>query len=396
MPSAPASPSRTPEHEVIIVGAGPGGAAAALALAQRGITDVALLDRDPFPRDKTCGSGLSPNALSVLDQLGLGQEVRAQAYPVNTVRLVTPGRREMVLASNAAAVVLLRRVFDNLVVQRAVAMGVTLVAPFRAVSLLEEHGRVVGVRAFDGRELRGRYVLCADGANSIFSRDPRPKRNLATLMGWWEDFDCVPNRLDMIFDRHLAPLYGWMFPEGERRVNIGICVDGQQADGAKSTRNLRATFQRFLDDHYAAPLARARQVGPWKGHPIVHTTRVGHLTGPGQLFLGEAARLTHHVTGEGISQAMQSGIYAAQAVARVLKQGETEERAWRWYTQAHQRRFTPGFVAGHALRALVKTPALEAMAAAYNNPLVRRTVVRLLGSALAGSSVAEARETRPV
>ena len=64
-------------HRVVIVGAGPGGAAAALALAQRGLKDVLLLGRDPFPRDKTCGSGLSPKALKVLDGLGLGEEVRA-------------------------------------------------------------------------------------------------------------------------------------------------------------------------------------------------------------------------------------------------------------------------------------------------------------------------------
>ena len=100
-------------HEVVIVGAGPGGSAAALALAQRGVKDVLLLDRDPFPRDKTCGSGLSPNALKVLDQLGLGDAVRAQAYPIMSVRIGTPGGKEMILASNAAAVVLLRRVFDN-------------------------------------------------------------------------------------------------------------------------------------------------------------------------------------------------------------------------------------------------------------------------------------------
>ena len=71
-------------HQVVIVGAGPGGAAAALALAQRGLKDVLLLDRDPFPRDKTCGSGLSPNALKVLDGLGPGEEVRATPSSTRT------------------------------------------------------------------------------------------------------------------------------------------------------------------------------------------------------------------------------------------------------------------------------------------------------------------------
>ncbi len=62
---------------VLIIGAGPGGAAAALSLAKRGVRDVMLLDKDDFPRDKTCGSGLSPNALSTLDELGVGAEVRS-------------------------------------------------------------------------------------------------------------------------------------------------------------------------------------------------------------------------------------------------------------------------------------------------------------------------------
>ncbi|MBS1151924.1 MAG: putative electron transfer oxidoreductase [Myxococcaceae bacterium] len=377
-------------HDVVIVGAGPGGSAAALALAQRGVKDVLLLDRDPFPRDKTCGSGLSPNALKVLDGLGLGEEVRKLAYPIMSVRIVTPGGKQMVLASNAAAVVLLRRVFDNLLVEKAQSLGVKLTTGFRADRLIkDDSGRVTGVRSLDGVEHHGRFVLCADGAHSIFSTDPRPKRSISTLMGWWEDFAYAPGQLDMIFDKNVSPLYGWMFPEGPNRVNIGICVDGQDEEGQKSTRNLRQVFQRFLDDHYGPQLKQARPIGKWKGHPIVYTNWVGHCTAPGALFLGEAARITHNATGEGIYQAMQSGVFAADSVAQVLKGEKSEAKAWNGYVWEHRKRFTAGFLGGLALRAVVASPILDNVAGAYNHPTVRKAVVKLLGSALAGSSISE-------
>jgi flavin-dependent dehydrogenase len=232
-------------------------------------------------------------------------------------------------------------------------------------------------------------VLCADGANSIFSIDPRPKKSIATLMGWWENFEVEPHQLDMIFDTSVSPLYGWMFPEGHGRVNIGICIDGQDAAGQKTQRDLRATFEKFLADHYGQALAKATQVGRWKGHPIVHTTWLQHMSSPGALLLGEAARVTHNATGEGISQAMESGTFAAEAVARVLKQGHAEHEAWAWYVREHRKRFTGAFLAGHALRAVVASPILDAVAEAYNHPLVRRAVVKLLGSALAGTNVSE-------
>jgi menaquinone-9 beta-reductase len=376
-------------YDVAIIGAGPGGAAAAVALGQLGITNVILLDREGFPRDKTCGSGLSPTALKVIERLGIAPQVKELGFPIDSVRIVTPGNKEMIIRSDAAAIVLLRRRFDHLLVQRAQALGITLKTPFRATELLKDGERVVGVKGFDGQELRAKLVLCADGANSIFSTDPRPKRSISTLMGWWDQVDVEPGRLDMIFSRHVSPLYGWLFPEGHGRVNIGICIDGQDASGAKTSTDLRATFRRFLDEHYAGALAKATQVGGWKGHPIVYTTWIAHLTSPGALRLGEAARLTHNATGEGISQAMESGMFAAEAAARVLRGSQTEAQAWAWYLGQHRRRFTPGFLAGHALRAVVASPILDGVADAYNNPLVRKAVVKFLGSALAGTSVSE-------
>jgi len=378
------------DAEVLIVGAGPAGASAAVALAQRGVRDILLVDRDRFPRDKTCGSGLSPAALHLAEELGIGPELRARANPVLTVRFVTPGGEELRVPAGGAAVILLRRDFDNLLVERARSLGVHLREGFRVIESIEDGGRVRGVRGADGREIRARLTLFADGAHTHFSVDRRERRHIDALMGWWEGPEFEPGRLDMVFDRALTPLYGWLFPETSTRVNIGICIDAQDEYGRKVPRDLRATFRAFLDRQYGELLSRARQVGRWKGHPIVHTTWIDRVARPGALLVGESARLTHHATGEGISQAMQSGVFAAEAIARLMRGEVTEREAWRGYLWALRRRFTAGFAAGHLLRSVVDSAMLDGVARLYNDDAFRSAIHRLLGAALTGTARQEA------
>ena len=381
-------------HTAVIIGAGPGGGAAAVRLLQRGVRDVVLVDKDRFPREKTCGSALSPNGLKLTDELGVGDEVRRLGYVINSLRIKTPGNREMQLSTEQAAIVLLRKHFDNLLVAEAQRLGADFRPAWKASELIHEGGRVVGVRSRD-EELRADYVLCADGAHSIFSWDERPKRTISTLMGWWEDLAFQPGTMEMIFDKHLSPLYGWMFPESENRVNIGICMDGEEDsalarehDGRKkTTRNVREVFDRFLDDHFRDRLAGARQIGKLKGHPISYTTWIKDCAGEGVLYLGEGARITHNATGEGIYQAMQSGVYAADAIADVVAGSASEKQAWSRYLWKNRQRFTFGFVMGHVLRGALKTPLFDAIAVGYNTPLVRKLATWAVGSALAGSHV---------
>jgi menaquinone-9 beta-reductase len=375
-------------NSAVIIGAGPGGAAAAVRLAQRGVRNVVLVDKDRFPREKTCGSALSPNGLAITDELGIGEEVRRRGYPIGSLRVITPGAREMYMTTESGtSVILLRKHFDNLLVERAQSLGVEFRGGFKAQELIRENGRVVGVRGKDG-DIRADYVLAADGAHSMFSSDKRPKRTISTLMGWWEGMPFLPNTLEMIFDKNLSPLYGWMFPETETRCNIGICMDGEGPDGRKTERNVREVFARFLEDHFRDRLRDAVQIGKLKGHPISYTTWIRDLTAPGMLHLGEAARITHNATGEGIFQAMQSGLYAADALADVLG-GAPEKRAWSAYEWKCRRRFTLGFLVGHAVRGVLKTPLLDGVAVAYNSPMVRRAATWAIGSALAGSNLTE-------
>jgi len=378
------------ETEILIVGAGPSGAAAAVQLGQLGIRDVLLVDRDRFPRHKTCGSGLSPAALHLAEDLGIGRELRARANPVVTVRFVMPSGEELRAPANSAAVILLRKDFDNLLVERAKALGVSFGGGFRVTEALEEDGRVVGVRGLEGTEIRAKHTLFADGAHSLFSRDDRERRHIDTLMGWWEGPHFEPGRLDMVFDPEVSPLYGWLFPETRTRVNIGICLDAQDEYGRKVPRDLRAVFRAFLNRHYADELRGARQVGRWKGHPIVHTTWIASVSRPGALLIGEAARLTHNGTGEGISQAMQSGIYGAEAVARVVRGEATEAEAWRGYLRALRKRFTLGFAAGHLLRDMVSGGILDSLARTYNDASFQKAIQWLVGAAMTGTTTQEA------
>ena len=336
-------------NTAVIIGAGPGGAAAAVRLAQRGVKGIVLVDKDRFPREKTCGSALSPNGLKMADELGIAAEVKRLGYHIHSLEVVTPGKRRMHLTTTeGAAVVLLRKHFDNLLVERARALGVEFVGGFRASELVRDgRGRVVGVRGKDREVLGADWVIAADGAHSIFSTDPRPKRTISTLMGWWEGMQFEPGTMEMVFDKNLSPLYGWMFPESDVRVNIGICMDGEGPDGRKTERNVREVFAQFLDDHYRERLAGTRQIGKFKGHPISYTTWIRDNTGDGILFLGEAARITHNATGEGIFHAMQSRrVRRRRARRRGRRAARASGRRGRATPGSCRRRFTFGFVDG--------------------------------------------------
>jgi geranylgeranyl reductase family protein len=373
--------SRDKRANVVIVGAGPAGAACAAHLGQLGVQDVVLVDRHDFPRDKTCGSGLSPKGIQTLKDLGIWHEIEPLSYGINGIRIVTPGGLEswQSAGDKAEAVVCERRVLDHKILLRAIARGTEFIPNWSASAVLEgKTGRVEGVRSAEGAEIRARFVVIAGGAHCrVGLPEQRPRQTIQAIMGWWSGVPFRPHHVEMIFDKMLTPYYGWLFPEADDRVNIGITYE--EAPGAPK-QNARELFDAFLDKHYKARLADAKELKPRKGHPVVWNYTPEKLTRPGAIVVGEAGLMTHPATAEGIYQGMRSGMLAAEAISDVTSRGWDEAKALAGYEAACRKTFRASFLAGGAFRRFMRTNALDWVVRAGQTPAVQSVTAKLLAS----------------
>ncbi|MFV8753769.1 FAD-dependent monooxygenase [Nannocystaceae bacterium ST9] len=361
--------------KMAIIGAGPAGSATALHLAQLGIDGVTIVDLHEFPRDKTCGSGLSPRAISTLKDLEVWDAVEPIAYPITGLRVVSREGNEAWMSGGdrAGAVICLRHDLDFEIHKRSIERGVNFLSGFAADTPILKGSRWAGIRAKDGREVHADHVVVANGAHTSFSTCEGPKKTIHTIMGWWEGVPYRPHHIEMFWDDLTLPYYGWLFPETATRVNIGITYEDDH-----KLKNARRIFQAFLDKHFRDRLKDATQIGKWKGHPIVYTYRIGKLWSPGRVVVGEAGRMTHPATGEGIYQGMRSGMFAAEAIADVLRGKATEAEAMTRYDRRCATTFLPSFWAGGLARGVLQTPFLDFVVKATHMPRVQAATARML------------------
>ncbi|MDT0532248.1 geranylgeranyl reductase family protein [Micromonospora sp. DSM 115977] len=349
------------EFDVVVVGAGPAGSAAALA-ARRAGASVLLLDRSDFPRDKACGDGIAAHALDVLDELGVPDAVTGYA-PLPALRLVGPGGGAVARALPRPAYTVPRRVFDARLVAAAVGAGARLRR--HAVRHVEVRGdRVV----LDG-VLAGRAVVGADGAGSVLRRTlghpPNPDRHLAlAIRGYAPALPGPPEQL-IVTSSPRWPAYAWSFPIGDGRANVGY---GEVLRGEPLTR-------AHLVDRLGAllPGTDPATVTDLRAHHLPLST---HRPAPGRgrlLLAGDALSLINPFTGEGIFYALLSGALAGAAAA-----GAPEQAARRYAATLRRRLGThlrhSSLAAWLARRRRVVDAAVRA---AGRDDRVYRTVVEL-------------------
>lgn len=309
------------EHaDVVVVGAGPAGTAAAITAHERGLR-VVWIDKATFPRDKTCGDGLTANALRLLERLGVSAAELGAAEPafVHETILVSPsGRRvRLPIASNGAhAAVVPRRSLDAALVQVARRRGVA-VREGDGIEEVKEVDNAVELTLASGSTISSTYVIAADGHWSTVRRalEPGASRDLGEWHAVRQYFEGVDDdRLWVLFERDLLPGYAWVFPLPGGRANVGYGV--LRSDG-RTGRELKDLWPDLL----ARPLVRdilgpnARPVEAVHAWPIPTRYEPARLEHGRVLFAGDAAGVVDPMTGEGIAQAIETGMLAAEAIA---------------------------------------------------------------------------------
>ena len=348
----------TSSAEVVVVGAGPSGSAAA-AWAARSGREVLVVDTARFPRDKACGDGLTPRAVAEMRLLGLGDwldgRIRHQGLTMTgfgaEVAVRWPGR-----AFPAYSSAVPRTELDDRIRSTAADAGAGMLLGQKAVDAERDgSGRVSAVVLADGRRVSCRWLIVADGARSPLGRTLGRRWHQETVYGVAARGYLASGRADEPWissdlelrsaDGQVLPGYGWVFPLGNGEVNIGV--------GALATAKRPAEVAlRPLIAHYTD---LKRQAWGFEGPPRAVASAllpmggaVSGVAGPNWLLVGDAAACVNPLNGEGIDYGLETGRLAAGLLG-----SPDLGRAWPALLAAHYGR---GFSVARRLGLLLTLP----------------------------------------
>jgi geranylgeranyl reductase family protein len=348
-----------PVHDVLVIGGGPSGSSCAYWLAEAG-WDVAVVEKKVFPREKTCGDGLTPRAVRQIADMGIEGSLSG-AHRYSGLRACAYGRvLELPWPEHPSfpsyGYVITRHDLDAIVSERAVKAGATVWQGSEAVEPLLDQGTgsgagsgrsaaplpsCVGAVVLDRatgavRDVRARYVVVADGANSRFGRALGAVRDRSQPMGLalrgyytspGHDQTFIESHLDIRDgDGKVVPGYGWIFPLGDGRVNVGVgLLSTDKRWKGVNTSALMDHFVAFAPDEWE--LSPSTCLGPPTGGKLPMGLAVGPRVGATTLVVGDAAGSINPFNGEGIAYGYETGRLAAASVGEALQGGGTEALA---------------------------------------------------------------------
>jgi geranylgeranyl reductase family protein len=393
--------------DVIVVGAGPGGASTAAYLAGHGL-DVLVLEKATLPRDKICGDGLTPRAVRELIQLGVPIDEQDGWHRTQGLRILGGGMRlELDWPGSATfppfGLVRTRHDLDELLARHAVSRGARLLEGINVQSpVLDGRGHICGVKSKvmgpDGRatgelrEFRAQVVVAADGNSSRLSlgmdrprREDRPmgvavrayyespRHDDTYLESWLELWakgtDGAPDTL--------MPGYGWIFPVGDGTSNVGLGIlDTAEEFGTFDYRDVMRRWIATMPEGWT--YSEETQQGPIRGAALPMCFNRQPLYDRGLLLVGDAGGMVNPFNGEGIAEAMEAGRHAAEVIASALVRATPGEReaVLRSYTTAMKDSLGGYYTLGRHFATLIGKPEVMRLAVKYGLP--RRSMMRLL------------------
>jgi geranylgeranyl reductase family protein len=344
--------------DVVVIGAGPAGSAAAAWAARNG-RDVLVIDSAQFPRDKACGDGLTPRAVAELELLGLGpwldgrirhHGLRMSGFGAD-VEIGWPGPS---FPSSSSAVP--RTELDDRIRSVAADDGAKMLLGAKAVGVRHDSsGRVTSVTLDDGAEIGCTDLIVADGARSTLGRVLGRTWHQETVYGVAiRGYIATPRSSEPWITSHLElrspeghvlPGYGWIFPLGNGEVNIGVgalATAKRPADAA--LRPLMSHYTRLRREEWGftgEPRAGLSALLPMGG-------AVSGIAGPNWVLIGDAAACINPLNGEGIDYGLETGRLAAELLG-------TEDLSQVWPDEL-RRHYGQGFSVARRLALLLTIP----------------------------------------
>ncbi len=382
---------------ICILGAGPGGATAALHLANAGHRCL-LLDRATFPRDKVCGDALSGKVLSELRRIGEELPARLAAEPAqlpswgidfyapNGRRLAVPFKPNYNPALDRAAGHISKRIdFDNFLIEEVRRRPEIDLRENTDVARHEQlpDGRWRLFAKDDTEITTADLLLVANGAQSNFARvigghELEPAHHCAGLRAYYRGVTGLhpDNFIELHFIKEFLPGYLWVFPLPNGEANVGVGMLSEAV--VKKKVKLRERLDEILRTHPALKerFASAERLGPVRGFGLPLGSKRRPLSGPGYLLLGDAGSLIDPFSGEGISHAMVSGRHAADWAARAVAAHDFSPAFLKGYDAAVYNRLWQELRLSRAMQRLLGYPWLFNFIAnrAANNPTLAETI----------------------
>ena len=322
---------------VLVVGGGPAGSAAAYWLARDG-HQVTLVEKKEYPRDKTCGDGLTPRAILQLQDMGFDFDVTGfhkitglRSYAGDDLMIEMPWPEHSRFPNWGG--VIRRRDLDEQVARLAEKEGVTILEKTTATPVIEE-GLLTSVSLSNGsgsETATPDLTIIADGSMNRFGRDLGTARRKDYPMGMAaRGYYSSPRSEDPFLESQLdlrdssgatMPGYGWVFPLGDGTINVGV--------GLLSTfkRWKQVNTTKMMNDYVAtAPdhwqLSPESQLTKPLGGKLTMSFSKSPLVGANWITVGDAAGAINPWNGEGISYAYETGRIAAEYVGKAVESGE--------------------------------------------------------------------------
>jgi len=401
---------RDDDADVIVVGAGPAGATAAHYCAQAGLS-VLVLEKARFPRDKICGDGLTPRAVSELVTMGVPIREKDGWIRNQGLRVIGGGHRLELpwpeLASYPSyGMARARMSFDQVLAEHARSTGAKILEGMNVTGpvLDERTGRVVGVtarpvdeqgrRAGEEQTFRAPVVVAADGVSArlatalgIEKRNDRPmgvavrtyfespRHDDAWMESHLELWEGKPN------ESALLPGYGWIFALGDGTVNVGLGSVSSTAAATKiDYKQLFATWMRNVPEEWG--FTEENQRGKVRGAALPMAFNRKPIYDRGLMLVGDAGGMVSPFNGEGIAYAMQAARVAADTIAQSRARTTTSSReaALRRYPEIMRQDLGGYYTLGKYFVKIIEHPQVMRLCTRYGlpRPLLMKFTVKLL------------------